>query len=306
VYTLTRLYPTLAIVEAADSPPRYELVAGKEVDNDEDGKANGSSNSKDTAIEADTAIDGKVSGSSAPLMPDETAGVPSTPSQPVTNGVIATLRLLRASGGGLFKAYRWRFLTSAVIVSVFAILSSVPYLPSIAASIIASLAATKVETAWTHAAVSTQRDGRLWNKLPSFLVIFKATAIPLVAEAILVEIVNAVAFLPLSPRTGSWDPLGVIPRRADGQSFTRLPVVLLLLFTLYTFLLVPSEVVLTRTRASSMRNSFLVQNIPRAVLCSSLVKTNSNTQTSTYFHPSKANQIFLSSAPRRRQHTSPA
>ena len=89
------------------------------------------------------------------LIPDETAGIPPTPSQPVTSGLLATLRLLRASGGGLFKAFRWQFLSNCVVIIVFACLSSVPHLPYLAASIIASLAATKVETAWTHAAVSS-------------------------------------------------------------------------------------------------------------------------------------------------------
>jgi hypothetical protein len=272
VYTLTRLYPTLAIVEDADSPPDYELVSGKEVDIDEDGKVDAGGNSKDTTIEADNSFDRK--GSSVTLTPDETAGIPSTPSQPVTSGLLATLRLLRASGGGLFKAFRWQFLSNCVVVMVFACLSSVPYLPYLAASIIASLAATKVETAWTHAAVSTQRDGRLWKKLPSYLAIFKATAIPLVAEAVVIEIINAVAFLPLGPRTGSFDSLGVIPRFAHSESLPRLSVVMVLFLTLYTFLLVPTEVILTRTRASSMSTPSLVQrNFSRAILYSFPLKT---------------------------------
>ncbi|KAH8767551.1 hypothetical protein BGZ57DRAFT_988411 [Hyaloscypha finlandica] len=169
---------------AADSPPDYELVSGKEVDIDDDGNVDSGSNSKDTTTEADNSFDGK--GALVTLMPDETAGIPPTPSQPVTSGLLATLRLLRASGGGLFKAFRWQFLSNCVVIIVFACLSSVPHLPYLAASIIASLAATKVETAWTHAAVSTQRDGRLWKKLPSYLAIFKATAIPLVAEAVVI------------------------------------------------------------------------------------------------------------------------
>ncbi|KAH6676228.1 hypothetical protein B0J14DRAFT_585087 [Halenospora varia] len=250
VYTLNRLYPTLAIVEATDFSPDYELVAGKEVDIDDDRKVDAGRNSKDITIVADNSFDGK--GSSATLIPDETAGIPSTPSQPVTSGLLATLRLLRATGGGIFKAYRWRFLYNCVVGIVFACLSSVPYLPYFAASIIASLAATKVETAWTHAAVSTQRDGRLWKKLPSYLAILKATAVPLVAEAVVIEIINAVAFLPLGPRTGSVDPLGVLPRFAHNDNGTRITVFIVLFFTLYTCFLVPTEVILTRTRATML------------------------------------------------------
>jgi hypothetical protein len=209
---------------------------------------------------ADNSFDGKER--SATLMPGETAGVPSTPSQPITSGLLATLRLLRATGGGLFKAYRWRFLYNCVVGIVFACVRSVPYMPYLAAHIIASLAATKVETAWTHAAVSTQRDGRLWKRLPSYLVILKATAIPLVTEAVVAEIINAVVFLPLGPRTGSVDPLGILPRFAHSDSGTRLSLFLVLLFTLYTCLLVPIDVILTRTQATSMRTLFFVQKFP--------------------------------------------
>jgi hypothetical protein len=206
---------------------------------------------------ADNSVDGK--GSSATLIPSETAGMPSTPSQPITSGLLATLLLLRATGGGLFKAFRWRFLYNCVVGIVFACLRSVPYMPYLAAHIIASLAATKVETAWTHAAVSTQRDGRLWEKLPSYLTVLKATSILLVTEVVVVEIINAVAFLPLGPRTGSVDHLGILPRFAHSESGTRVSLFLVLFFTLYTCLLVPIEVILTRTQATSMRTLFFVQ-----------------------------------------------
>lgn len=197
-------------------------------------------------------------------MPDETVFIPL---QPVTSGLIATLRLLRASGGGLFKAYRWCFLASCVQVIVFICLSSIPYMPHLAASIIASLAATKVETAWTHAAVSSQRDGRLWKKLLSYFVAFKATAIPLATAAVVVEVINALAFLPLGPRTGSIDPMGVLPRFTYSTNLTRLSVSVVLFFTLYTFLLVPIEVILTRTRAASKKNSVLVQKLSFQYFC---------------------------------------
>jgi hypothetical protein len=209
---------------------------------------------------ADNSADGK--GSSATFMPGETAGVPSTLSQPVTSRLLSTLRLLRATGGGLFRAFRWHFLYNCVTGIVFAFVRSVPYMPHLAALIIASLVATKVETAWTHAAVSTQRDGSLWKKLPSYLTILKATAIPLVTEAVVVEIFNAVVFLPLGPRTGSVDPMGVLPTFTHSASSTRLSLFLVLIFTLHTCLLIPIEVILARTQATSMRAFSLSQSFP--------------------------------------------
>jgi hypothetical protein len=210
-------------------------------------------------------------------MPGETAGVPSTPSQPVTSGLIATLRLLRATSGGLLRAFRWHFLSSCVSGLVFACIRSVPYVPHLAALIIASLVATKVETAWTHAAVSTQRDGCLWKNLPSYHTILKATAIPLATEAVLVEIFNAVVFLPLGPRTGSVGPLGVLPTFAHSASFMRLSLFFLLIFTLYTCLLVPIEIILTRTRATCMRTLFLCPKISPEQLCANFCSKQSQT-----------------------------
>jgi hypothetical protein len=242
---------------------------------------------------ANNSFDGK---GSATLTPGETAGVPSTYSQPVTSGLLATLRLLRATGGGLFKAYRWCFLYSCVAGIVFACLSSVPYMPYLAAHIIASLAATKVETAWTHAAVSTQRDGRLWKKLPSYLAILKATALPLVAEAVVIEIINAVVFLPLGPRTGSVDPMGVLPRFAHSNSGTRLSVVMVLFLTLYTCLLVPTEVILTRTQVASMRILPFVQKFPPEQFCTYICSRQTQTLMLLLFpykQSEKADRNFL-------------
>ncbi|KAH8657380.1 hypothetical protein BGZ60DRAFT_415788, partial [Tricladium varicosporioides] len=239
-YTINKLYPTLAIIEAADSPPDYELVTGKEIDIDGDGDVDAGSSSRGNIIVADKQFDGK--GPSATLMPDETAGVPSTPSQPVTSGLLATLRLLRASEDGLFRAYRWHLLYNIVMGIVFVCLRLVPHIPNLAASIIASLATTKLETAWTHAVVSTKRDGRLWKRLPTYFVILRVTIVPLIAESVIVEIINAIASLPLGPMTGSVDPVSV----------ARLSVAIVLFLTLYTCLLAPTEIVLTRTRAAML------------------------------------------------------
>ncbi|PVH73058.1 hypothetical protein DL98DRAFT_576482 [Cadophora sp. DSE1049] len=262
VYTIDRLFPTLAIVEA-DSPPEYELVAGKE-SSTEVGKASVGSSSKD-AIVPDN-IDEE--SSSSKLMPDETAGLPSTPSKPVTSSLFGTLRLLRSSGTGLFKAYRWRFLYNCVWGFAFGIVSQVPYMPVVAAAVIASLAATKVETAWTHAVLSAQYDGYLYKKLPSYLTILKATAIPLAAEAILIQVINAVALLSFGKRTGSADAMGVIPQYEKSTSITALCMFLVTFFTLNACLLIPVEVMLVRTRAA-----MLADDVPTMVQLDSSIRT---------------------------------
>lgn len=133
---------------------------------------------------------------------------------------------------------------------VFICLSLIPYMPSFVASVIASLAATKFETAWTISAVSSQRDGYLWKKLPSYLTILKATAVPLLGETIFLEAINFVALLPLGKRTGSVDPTGVIPHFSKGNKGVSLVFAMLLYLTLFICLMVPTDVILTRTRVS--------------------------------------------------------
>ncbi|KAH6713322.1 hypothetical protein BKA61DRAFT_608910 [Leptodontidium sp. MPI-SDFR-AT-0119] len=246
IYTIDRLFPTFAIVEA-DAPPEYELVAGKESNIQEDGKVNGGNTSKDSIIP-----DNVDESSSSKLVPDDTAGQRATSSKPITSSLFGTLRLLRASGDGLFKAYRWRFLYNCVWGTIFGFVVQVPYMPVVVAAIIASLAATKVETAWTHAALSAQHDGYLYKKLPSYLTILKATAIPLTAEAVLIQFINAVAFLSLGKRTGSVDAMGVLPQYEKSSSITAICAIFVTLFTLNACLLIPVEVVLVRTRAAML------------------------------------------------------
>ncbi|KAG4429969.1 hypothetical protein IFR05_014546 [Cadophora sp. M221] len=246
IYTIDRLFPTFAIVEA-DAPPEYELVAGKELHIQEDGKVNGGSALKDSIVP-----DNADESSSSKLMPDDTAGRPASSSKPITSSLFGTIRLLRASGDGLFKAYRWRFLYNCVWGTIFSLVAQIPYTPGVVAAVIASLAATKVETAWTHAALSSQYDGYLYKKLPSYFTILKATALPLAAEAVLIQVINDVALLSLGKRTGSVDATGVFPQYEKSSSITALCVVLVTLFTLNACLLIPVEVVLVRTRAAML------------------------------------------------------
>jgi len=260
VYTIDRLFPTLAIVEA-DSPPEYELVTGRET-NTGVGKVNVGSPSKDAIVPDDLN-----ESSSSKLMPDETAGLPSTPSKPVTSSLFGTLRLLRSSGTGIFKAYRWRFLYNCVWGFAFGIVSQVPYMPVVASAVVASLAATKVETAWTHAVLSAQYDGYLYKKLPSYITILKATAIPLAAEAVLIQIINAIAILSFGKRTGSADGMGVIPQYEKSTSITALCMFLVTFFTLYACLLIPVEVMLVRTRAA-----MLADDVPTMVQLDSSIR----------------------------------
>ncbi|KAL2071768.1 hypothetical protein VTL71DRAFT_13003 [Oculimacula yallundae] len=244
VYTIDRLYPTLVAVEA-DAPPEYELLASKEPTVQPHSELHGGSTSKDVVVPDDTD-----ESSSSKLMPDETAGVPATPSEPITSSLFSTLRLLHTSGGGLYKAFRWRLLSNVVFGIAFWVVFNIPYMPIPLVIILPALAATKIETAWTHAVISNQRDGALYKTLPSYLSILKATAIPVVAEAVVNYLISAVALLTMGKRTGSVDPLGVLPVYEKTGSLTAVCTLLVTAVTLHACLSVPVNVMLIRTRAA--------------------------------------------------------
>ncbi|KAK0108142.1 hypothetical protein ONS95_002964 [Cadophora gregata] len=248
VYTLDKLVSTLAIVEA-DSPPEYELVAVKEANGPEVEKVTAGSSSKDVTI-ADTVSES--SSSSSQLMPDETAGLPSTPSKPITSSLFATIRLIRSSANGMLKAYRWHFAHNSIWLLAIMFISGIPYMQVLPAMIIASFATTKIETAWTHAVLTSQRDGDMFRKLPSHFTIFKATAIPLTARAVLTQVVHTISLLIFGERTGNVDPVGVIPTFEKGGSIMVISMFCITYFTLNACLLIPVEVVLVRTRATML------------------------------------------------------
>lgn len=229
----------------ADSPPEYQLV----LDTDDNRRPGDSSISKNAPSVANNAFLPK--GTPSTSIADEAAGAPSISSEPVTSEMIKTIRLIRKNGG-VFKAFWWLFLTNIVLALVFGCISSIPIMPDFIASILATLAVTKMSTFWTIKAVSSQRDVFLWKSLPSYKVVFKATALPLIAQALIVEFINKAAIFPLGERTGSVEnSYGILPRYANGNSGLSLSLTLLLAFSLWALFIVPTEVILTRVRASS-------------------------------------------------------
>ncbi|CZS87938.1 hypothetical protein WAI453_000324 [Rhynchosporium graminicola] len=250
VYTIDKLYPMLVIVEA-DSPPEYELVARGDSIVQEDKTLYRSNASKD-AIVPDNAGESSSNSSSSNLMPDETAGVPAASAKPITSSLIATLRLLYASGGGLYKGFRWRCLSIVVFSIVLIVTMNIPFIHPFVVVGIATLATAKIETAWTHNVISSQRDGFVYRNLPSYLTILKATAIPITAKAVVSMAINTVAMLSMGSRKGSLDPLGILPQYEKGTSILALSALFVTIFTLQACLLVPVEVMLVRTRAAML------------------------------------------------------
>ncbi|KAK2630017.1 hypothetical protein QTJ16_000837 [Diplocarpon rosae] len=257
LYTLHSLYPTLAIVEAADSPPDYEFVASDDFESANSGNVNRIAASKGLSIVAGISANGE--GPSASSLREETTRTPSSQPGPLAVSILPTFRLLRDSTGGswrggLTRACKWRVYATLGTAAIMGItMSAIPYFPLSAASILASLAVTKLETAWVHGAISTQPDRALWAHLPDYVLILKATAFPIFAKALALELIKCVILLMLDPRSGSSDYFGLIPRYTQANVWVLL-VALAVYLALYTLFIVPAEVILTRTRASMLPN----------------------------------------------------
>lgn len=261
-YSLHALLPTLAIVESAEAPPEYEFVSANDIPDgnahDLDGDA-----PKGSPTVPDMSANGQASSNQAP---DETAGVPARPAGPVTSDFRATLRLLRAAGHdsyrhGLSLGFKWAFFVNVAQLLISAVLVSMPYLPTFVMSTVVSLATTHLVTAWVHAVVSKQRDADVWQQLPSYLLIFKATAVPVIAKAAVLQLIRGFLHLLLGERSGSADPMGIIPTYDGG--FWLHVTVLGVVVAAYVCAYIPIEVILTRTRASSMPSpSFDTDSIP--------------------------------------------
>ncbi|KAI9046501.1 hypothetical protein LZ554_009248 [Drepanopeziza brunnea f. sp. 'monogermtubi'] len=257
-YTLHELFPTLAIVESADVPPEYEFVNADEVPDQGDNTDHldsGANDSKGPSAVPDVPNDGQ--GPSSSPLPDETAGIPARPSNPVTSDIRATFKLLRAACGGSYRSglargYRWKLYIGLVQFVIILALISVPYMPTFVISVIASLATTQLATAWVHSVVSKQQNSLLWQNLPSYLLVLKATAIPIIAKAGIMQLIRGFVHLILGRRTGSADPIGLVPAYRGG--FWLHIAVLGLVFVMYIAAFLPIEVILTRTRASMLPN----------------------------------------------------
>ncbi|KAJ5035346.1 uncharacterized protein L3040_007820 [Drepanopeziza brunnea f. sp. 'multigermtubi'] len=256
-YTLHEVFPTLAIVESADVAPEYEFVNADEAhdeDDDSDHLDSGNDIKRPSAV-PDIPSDGQEPSSSQ--LPDETAGIPARPSSPVTCDIRATFRLLRAACGGSYRSglargFKWKLCIGFTQFMIIVVLISIPYIPTFVISIIASLATTQLATGWVHAVVSKQQNSLLWQNLPRYWLVLKATAIPIIAKAAITQLIRGFVHLFLGPRTGSADPIGLVPAYSGG--FWLHILVLGLIFVIYIVAFLPIEVILTRTRASMLPN----------------------------------------------------
>lgn len=233
-YTLSTVLPVLAAVEDNDAPPSYEYEA--------------------VALKED--IDEKLS-SDTKVAAVEESGRPQP--RPVTSNIWATLRLLRTTGGGFFKGYRYALLASIAQGAVAAVVYSFcPFLPTMVAVIIADLATVQLSAMWVHAVISSPPASSssrpsFWQRLPRFKTAFRATAVPTVIAGLAFLIPDAVG-KPLYSAAGvKLSEHGFEIADASGPTALTVAKVLAVPFIqqlLFLSVALPASVVLFRCQAS--------------------------------------------------------
>ncbi|KAI1386566.1 uncharacterized protein F4822DRAFT_320101 [Hypoxylon trugodes] len=221
-YSFQHLFPTLAIVEDP-SPPAYEPVSLNE----------------DTQSLAEE---------NAPLA-DEAARAGSE-ARLITSSIRSTYRTVTSVSGwrSLFRGLGCYVSLTFSTLFVYGILSA--FLPALIAGPLSALALVQLYTAWTHIVISTPSSKRFWQRLPPFKKAFQATALPVAMYFFAIEVASYV------PKLLAWgmamnlpEQPGTIPQ-GDKNDIWKGVVVLVVSFVLHIFLVIPTQVILTRVQAS--------------------------------------------------------
>lgn len=107
-------------------------------------------------------------------------------------------------------------------------------------------------TAWTHIVISAPSSKTFWQRLPPFKKAFHATALPTCMYFLAAELSTYVPrMLAYAMSMNLPDPKkpGVIPQ-GDANDVWKAVILLLVSLTLHIFLVIPTQVVLTRVQAS--------------------------------------------------------
>ncbi|KAI1211049.1 uncharacterized protein F4807DRAFT_421343 [Annulohypoxylon truncatum] len=222
-YSLHHVFPTLAIVEDP-SPPAYEPVSLND---------DAQSFAEDNAPLADEAAN-----SQARL---------------VTSSLRSTYRALTAISGwrSLFRGLACYFSLSVATAFVYGILAGT-FIPSLIAAPVSAIALVQLYTAWTHIVISAPSSKTFWQRLPPFKKAFHATALPMVMYFFAAELSSFVPRMlayAMSMNLPNPKQPGVIPE-TDKNDIWKGVIVLLVSLVLHVFLVIPTQVILTRVQAS--------------------------------------------------------
>ncbi|TRX93683.1 hypothetical protein FHL15_005359 [Xylaria flabelliformis] len=222
-YTFQHVYPTLAIVEDP-SPPAYDPVSLNE---------DGQSIAEDGFPTADA------------------AAISETPA--VTSSLRSTHRAVYAIAGwrSLFRGYAAYLFLSIVMGIIASILVAVG-VPSLIAAPLVALSVAQPYAAWTHIVISAPSSKYFWQRLPPFKRAFQATAVPILLYVFASELATYLpAGLAVLLNMSRWNPKepNTLPQYNKDDAWKGI-LVLLAGLAVQVFLVIPTQVVLTRVQAS--------------------------------------------------------
>ncbi|KAG8168095.1 hypothetical protein KVR01_003784 [Diaporthe batatas] len=224
-YTLSHIYPTLAMIEDPEPPP-YEPV---------------DLNDSDSIAEDNAPLDDR------PVKVDQEPVL-------VTSSLRSINRLLYSTAGWTANL---RGLPCAIVLSLAAgasgaIFSGVPFVPRSVGVLLASLVTVQLSTAWTHIVISAPSTLRFYQRLPPFGKTFQATAVPIVVYWAATQLT---AYLPIALSyllgLAKWDVRNPtqVPQYG-GDIIWKSFVLALVVVAAMVFLVIPAQVMLVRVQAS--------------------------------------------------------
>ncbi|XXG98353.1 hypothetical protein Hte_004676 [Hypoxylon texense] len=224
-YSLQHVFPTLAIVEDP-SPPAYEPVSLNE---------DTQSFSEDNAPLADEAARGN------------------SQSRLITSSLRSTYRTLKAISGwrSMFRGFACYLALTIATSIVYSILVGV-WVPSLIAAPLSAITLVQLYTAWTHIVISAPSTKTFWQRLPPFKKAFQATALPVVMYFFAAEVSTLVPKMiayAMSMNLPDRSQPGTIPA-GDKNDIWKAVIVLIITLVLHIFLVIPTQVILTRVQAS--------------------------------------------------------
>lgn len=214
-YTLSTLYPALAIVEDDHAPPTYQPLAI-----DTDAEEGGQSRAPATQF-------------------------PVTASLRRVHALVKSIDGWRSAFRGLAPLLAANFSTAAIRL-ILSVPLDLVYLGPLA-SIPAHLALVQLHTVWVHVVITPPSPNPFWKRLPPFSKTFRATVRPIILYALAKEVTRGVPILVFKWLVGDLK-VGMF-----GEGTTN-PFVLLafapLLIALWFFVELPAQIALMRIQAS--------------------------------------------------------
>ncbi|OTB05355.1 hypothetical protein M426DRAFT_138668 [Hypoxylon sp. CI-4A] len=215
-YTLTNIFPVLAIVED-DAPPSYEAVSDKEP------------------------IEGEFANTKGAFVNEGSA--PQARPRPVTSSLRSIYRTLTSLSGkkSLFRGARCSIVYMSCLFTLSSLISQIPFIPVVVSLAIAGVLTSPIYTAWTHIIISEPSEKTWWHRVPRYGPTVRATALPTLAFYLVNEYMNTIARNLTAALIGG---------RIDSTHYAGYLLYVAIYLLALVFVNIPIHITLTRVQAS--------------------------------------------------------